>query len=192
MRVAIETVGWLACCIYSTVPAYWLMIHPFAERWRAQRRSPYWVLLPAWLAMWAAGILITAPWRRVALYHLSWPWLIATLLFAGGFYLYLQSSRSFSGAQLKGFPEVHGSNREQHLVTGGIRARVRHPIYLGHVFEMLAWSIGTGLVVCWALTVLAVITGAAMMRLEDAELEKRFGDAYRSYRREVPAVFPRL
>jgi len=28
--------------------------------------------------------------------------------------------------------------------------------------------------------------------MEDAELEKRFGDSYRLYRRSVPAVLPRL
>ena len=44
------------------------MIHPFAERWRARhllyQRSPYAVLLPVWVAMWAAVALITRPWRE--------------------------------------------------------------------------------------------------------------------------------
>jgi protein-S-isoprenylcysteine O-methyltransferase Ste14 len=57
---------------------------------------------------------------------------------------------------------------------------------------MLAWSLGTGLVVCWLLTALAVITGAVMIRMEDEELEKRFGEEYRAYRLRVPAVLPRL
>ena len=39
---------------------------------------------------------------------------------------------------------------------------------------MLAWSIGTGLVVCWALTAFAIVTGTIMIRMEDAELEERF------------------
>jgi protein-S-isoprenylcysteine O-methyltransferase Ste14 len=57
---------------------------------------------------------------------------------------------------------------------------------------MLAWSVGTGLIVLYALTAFAVITGMFMLRLEDRELESRFGDDYRRYRRQVPAVFPRL
>jgi protein-S-isoprenylcysteine O-methyltransferase Ste14 len=57
---------------------------------------------------------------------------------------------------------------------------------------MLAWSIGTGLAVCWGLTAFALITGALMIRMEDAELEKRFGDSYRAYRGSVPTVFPRM
>jgi len=31
-----------------------------------------------------------------------------------------------------------------------------------------------------------------MIRMEDAELEKRFGDSYRAYRSAVPAVVPRV
>jgi protein-S-isoprenylcysteine O-methyltransferase Ste14 len=31
-----------------------------------------------------------------------------------------------------------------------------------------------------------------MIRMEDRELEARFGEAYRSYRRRVPAVIPLL
>jgi protein-S-isoprenylcysteine O-methyltransferase Ste14 len=57
---------------------------------------------------------------------------------------------------------------------------------------MLAWSAGTGLAVGWGLTAFAVVTGAVMVRMEDAELEKRFGDSYRAYRRSVPAVVPRV
>jgi protein-S-isoprenylcysteine O-methyltransferase Ste14 len=57
---------------------------------------------------------------------------------------------------------------------------------------MLAWSIGTGLTVCWAMTAFAVITGALMIRMEDKELQKRFGDDYRAYRKSVPAVMPRV
>jgi len=51
--------------------------------------------------------------------------------------------------------------------------------------------VGTGLAVCYALALFAVVTGAIMIRLEDKELEQRFGAEYREYRRRVPAVVPR-
>jgi protein-S-isoprenylcysteine O-methyltransferase Ste14 len=84
------------------------------------------------------------------------------------------------------------AHHEQRLVTTGIRAHLRHPVYLGHLCEMLAWSLGTGLVVCLALTVLAIATGAVMIRMEDAELEQRFGAEYAAYRERVPVVLPKL
>jgi hypothetical protein len=96
----------------------------------------------------------------------------------------------FSAAQLGGLPEVIPGHQEQRLATSGIRSRVRHPVYLGHLCEMLAWSLGSGLAVCYGLTAFAVVTGAIMIRLEDRELEQRFGEAYREYRRQVPAVLP--
>jgi protein-S-isoprenylcysteine O-methyltransferase Ste14 len=192
VRYWIQTLGWLACVVYSTIPAFWLMIHPFAERWRSQRRSPYRVLVPVWMAMWVVVALLTGPWRRFALYQTPWTWGSAVLLFAVGIFLYSRSGKNFSPKQLGGLPELHGANRDQRLVTEGIRSRVRHPVYLAHLCEMIAWSVGTGLAVCWGLTALAVVTGALMIRMEDAELEKRFGDTYRTYRNAVPTVLPRV
>ena len=188
----LQLIGWLACVVYSTIPAFWFMIHPFAERWRARHRSPYIVLLPAWIAMWIVVALATRPWRDTLLYRSGWEWGVAVPLFACGVYLYSQSGKNFSAKQLGGLPEVHGRNREQRLVTDGIRSRVRHPVYLAHLCEMLALSLGTGVAVCWGLTAFAMITGAVMVQMEDAELEKRFGDPYRAYRRSVPAVLPRV
>jgi protein-S-isoprenylcysteine O-methyltransferase Ste14 len=196
MRLWLQLIAWLACVAYSTIPAFWFMIHPFAERWRARhlssQRSPYMVLLPVWMVMWVVVALVTQPWRGILLYRSDWGWVAAALLFASGLYVYSQSGKNFSAKQLGGLPEVQGRNREQRLVTDGIRSRVRHPVYLAHLCEMLAWSAGTGLAVCWALTAFAMVTGAVMIRMEDAELEKRFGDSYRTYRSSVPGVLPRV
>ncbi len=192
MRHWLQLIGWLACVVCSTIPAFWFMIHPFAERWRARHRSPYLVLLPVWVAMWAAVALLTRPWRSILLYRADWAWGASSFLFICGLYIYSQSGKNFSAKQLGGLPEVHGGNREQRLVTDGIRSRVRHPVYLAHLCEMMAWSAGTGLAVCWALTAFAMATGAVMIRMEDAELEERFGDSFRAYRRSVPAVLPQV
>ena len=192
MPEILQTIGWIACVIYSTIPAFWLLIHPRAEFWRSQRRSPYRILLPVWAAMWALVAAITAPWREVLLYENKWTWIPACALFCAGLVLYKFAHRRFTLAQLGGLPEISRDHSPQHLVTTGIRARVRHPVYLGHLCEMLAWSLGTGLAVCWALTASAIVTGAVMITLEDKELENRFGEEYRQYRSTVPAVLPRI
>ena len=116
----------------------------------------------------------------------------AAVLFALGFFLYARSGAHFSWAQLGGLPEVRTDHRDDRLITTGIRAHVRHPVYLGHLCEMLAWSMGTGLLVSWLLTAFAIATGTVMIRMEDAELEKRFGEEYRRYQCAVPALIPRL
>src|ERR1700756_4850146 len=184
--------GWLACVVYSTIPLFWLMVHPRAHRWRENERSPFRVLVPAWLVMWIGVAVITAPWRNLAFYFSLFAWIPAVLLFAAGISLYSHAGAHFSWTQLGGLPEVRYGHHDDHLVTTGIRSRVRHPVYLGHLCEMLAWSLGTGLVICYALTLFAIVTGAVMIRQEDAELERRFGYSFRDYRSSVPALFPKF
>jgi protein-S-isoprenylcysteine O-methyltransferase Ste14 len=186
----LDLFGWLACVVYATIPSFWFLIHPRPEYWRSRRRSPYFVLLPAWLAMWIIAAFVTAHWRLVSLYSNAWGWIPALPLFSVGFWLYSRSARNFSAQQLGGLPEVVAQHRQQRLVTTGIRAHVRHPVYLGHLCEMFGWSLGTGLAVCYGLTIFAAITGAIMIRMEDRELEKRFGAEYIAYRERVPAVLP--
>jgi protein-S-isoprenylcysteine O-methyltransferase Ste14 len=188
----LRTVGWIACVIYSTIPLFWLMVHPRAHIWRERERSPFRVLVPAWIVMWFSMGALTGPWRSVAFYSTLQSWLPAGALFAIGIFIYFRSGAHFSWEQLGGLPEVRKDHRDDRLVTTGIRARVRHPVYLAHLCEMLAWSIGTGLLVCWILTAFAIATGAVMIRMEDAELEKRFGQEHRDYRQSVPAVLPRF
>ena len=142
--------------------------------------------------MWVMVALATRPWRQISIYSSGWAWIAALLLFTTGFLLYAKSGVHFSAKQLGGLPEVHGGNRGQRLATDGIRAHVRHPVYLAHLCEMLGWSMGTGLVVCWGLTAFAMVTGVVMIWMENSELEKRFGEEYRAYRRAVPAMFPRM
>src|SRR5271166_3174336 len=110
MREFANIVGWLACAVYSAIPAFWFMIHPFAERWRTHRRSPYWLLVPASIAIWAILALVTLPWRSVLLYRTDWAWIAAILPFVCGLYLYSQSGKNFSAKQFGGLPEVHGGN----------------------------------------------------------------------------------
>lgn len=142
--------------------------------------------------MWIALFALTYPLREIALYRARWSWLIALLFFAAGFFLYVRARRGFSPLQLSGHHELQPEEHEQKLVNTGIRQHVRHPIYLGHLCELFAWSIGSGLLACWTLTAFALITGAVMIRHEERELVSRFGDSYREYQRRVPVIVPKI
>jgi protein-S-isoprenylcysteine O-methyltransferase Ste14 len=192
VQSALHTLGWLACVVYSTIPAFWLLIHTRIEYWRSHRRSPYRILIPVWAGMWVLVALVTLPWRTAPLYQNPWTWLPAAALFALGIWIYSKAGAGFSPKQLGGLPEVQAGHPEQHLVTTGVRAHVRHPVYLAHLCEMLAWSVGTGLAVCFGLTAFAALAGAIMIRMEDAELAQRFGERFVEYKKSVPAVLPKL
>jgi len=188
----LNLLAWLACVIYATIPAFWLMVHPRADYWRSRRRSPYRTLLPTWIVIWIVLGWLTSRWRHALLYSNAWTWVPAVLLFSIGLWIYSRSGKGFSRAQLGGLPELLPAHDEQRLVMIGIRSRVRHPIYLAHLCEMLAWSVGTGLAVCYGLTAYAVIVGTIMVRQEDVELEQRFGEEYKRYRKSVPTILPRI
>ena len=183
------TLAWLLAVGYSQVPTFWFLAHPFAERWRSRPRSPYRVLVPIWLAEMLGVAALTWRWREVALYSAPYAWIPAVLLIATGLGLYHGAHQGFTHAQIVGRSEVE-TGQAQRLVTGGLRARVRHPLYLGHLCGLLGWALGSGLLVIYILLAYALIGFAITIPLEDAELERRFGDAYRQYRRTVPAILP--
>lgn len=191
----IGTIAWIACCIYSSIPSFWLVIHPRAPQWRErhrQRKAVYKILVPMWMGMWVVLFAVTFPLRRMTLYHWRYSWLVAIAWFGAGLLLYAKGRHGFSPLQLSGHHELEPERYRQRLVVTGVRNHLRHPIYVGHLCELLAWSIGTGLLVCWALTAFAILTGVVMIRTEERELVERFGESYREYQRQVPAVLPKL
>ena len=155
--------------------------------------------------MWIGIGALTGPWHNVTIYSTPWAWIPAA---PPADYNWTANLDTLNAGQPDAFIEItlptftiavvkaYGTGGyttpffHTHSFRTGIRARVRHPVYLGHLCEMLAWSLGTGLLVCWLLTAFAIVTGAVMIRMEDAELEKRFGPEFMAYRREVPAILP--
>jgi protein-S-isoprenylcysteine O-methyltransferase Ste14 len=188
---ALHNIAWLIAIVYSTIPSYWLLVHPNIEFWRARnvrlsRVGPLWILL------WAVAALVTWRWRMVVLYRTPWTWIPAAALIFTGLFIYSRARHDFTADQVFGRSELEPARHEQRLNTSGIRGRVRHPYYLGHLCELLGWTLGTGLLVLYALTLFAIVTGALMIGAEERELEARFGDSYRQYKQRVPAIIPRL
>jgi protein-S-isoprenylcysteine O-methyltransferase Ste14 len=183
--------GWIAVILFSSIPSYWIVVHPRARQWGLQHRAPLKKLGPIWFLLWVLEFVITYHWRDLLIYNTPWSWLVALPLFALGVVTYSYAHRDFTHDQILGRPELQPEKHQQRLVTTGIRQRIRHPIYLGHLLELIGWTIATGMVVSFALLVLAIITGTVMIRMEDNELEQRFGEPYREYRARVPAIVPR-
>ena len=192
LRFGIDLLALAACSVYCTIPLFWLVVHPFIAGWRRYGRGAYAWILPSWAAFIIAMFFVAWPFRSARFYANWLAWVPAAFWFVIGFSIYAAAFRSFHHTQVSGLAELEPRRHRQELVTSGIRARVRHPIYLGHLCEIFGWCLGTGLVVLWLLAGFALLTGAVMVRIEDRELEARFGEAFRVYRRSVPAVVPRL
>lgn len=189
MEAILQTIGWALGCVYTTIPAYWFLVHPFAEHWRKRGVSLKHVG-PVWLLMWVAAGAVTWPWKHVVLYREPLAWVPGVALIACAMYVYSRARQDFSTDQVLGRSELEPERHEQRLVTSGIRARVRHPYYLAHLCHLLGWTIGTGSVALFGMSAFAIVTGAVMVVLEERELVRRFGDVYREYRSRTGSLLP--
>ena len=192
LRSSVDILAMLACSVYCTIPLFWLVVHPFIDKWRKRGRGAFSLILPIWAVFIVTTFATMWPHRTVRFYANAWCWVPAAFLFWMGLSIYRQAFRGFHHSQVSGLDELEPDRHRQQLVTTGIRARVRHPIYLGHLCEVVGWCLATGLAALYALLGFALITGFFMIRIEDRELEARFGETYREYRARVPAVVPRL
>src|SRR5271165_6447307 len=87
---------------YCTIPLFWLMTHPFVERWRKLGRRTYLIILPAWALVIAVVFLIVWPFR-LAHFYLTWfAWAPAAVFFLLGFSIYAAAFRSFHRTQVSG------------------------------------------------------------------------------------------
>jgi protein-S-isoprenylcysteine O-methyltransferase Ste14 len=186
---SLRTLSWIVCGIFATVPSYWMMVHPFAERWRAARYKLA-VLAPLWVAMWCIAWAASYPWRDRALYRSPGGWAAAPLLWAVSMFMYVHAGRELSWRGVIGRPELEPERHPKALITGGAHGMVRHPMYLGHICTMLGFALGAGTVACFALFAFALGTGAIMIVFEERELHRRFGAAWEEYCKHTPQIFP--
>ena len=177
--------------VYAAVPVFWFLVHPLVDFWRRQKRSPYWLLVPAQLATIALGLLLTWPWHEEALYSTPYAWFATVPFVVAAAAIFRRVKGHLSNQQLVGRNELAPERFEQRLVTTGPFARVRHPVYAAHFLMLLGWTVGSGLLVCYAMVGFSLAAGTIMITLEERELERRFGEPYREYKRRVPAFLPR-
>lgn len=83
--------------------------------------------------------------------------------------------------------------KDQQLAVAGPYAFSRNPLYLGSSFLALgfalaghSWAAGTLLIVYFAVFYYAV------MRNEEEDLHRKFGDAFKDYASRVPLFFPNI
>ncbi|MGC2697188.1 MAG: isoprenylcysteine carboxylmethyltransferase family protein [Candidatus Angelobacter sp.] len=193
MEAKLLLIPWMVSVLYSSIPLFWFAIHPFAHSWRRMNRSPYLYLLPLWLVVISALAAITWPFHELQLYYPPHHWWTVVAGFAGvlaGLSLttYWRIRSSFGIQNFIGASELHSQDETANLVTTGIHARMRHPIYVAHLLMLSAWSFASGLLVpCFLLALSAFITFPLMIWAEERELEQRFGVSYRDYKKKVPA-----
>lgn len=148
-------------------------------RGESRERIPYLVagglLLLGWALLWLVGKPI---WR--ALWYLGWA------ILAAGFVLI--ALPLFVLPRKGKAPEGKGVTETTRVVSSGIYALIRHPLYLGW---MLVYAALTLLAQHWLVVVVAcggIVSVYLVSVREDDRMLARFGRDYARYMRTVPRV----
>jgi protein-S-isoprenylcysteine O-methyltransferase Ste14 len=190
----------MALPIDTLIKSFWIF---FALFWivsafkvkQAVRTEPMWLrFLKHWLPVLIGGVLLGGPGEMYAGTALGWrlyPGIEAVavlgMLMTLAGVLFACWARAVLGTNWSGVVQV---KRDHELIERGPYGYVRHPIYTG---LLLAFA-GTALARDEWRGVLAVaIVYIALwrkLRLEERWMIDNFGDAYRRFRAEVPALIP--
>jgi len=79
--------------------------------------------------------------------------------------------------QLRGFESI------DHLITTGLFSIIRHPMYMGFILWIVGWGLFHGASLSLAAGLLGIGSILFWRRLEDKDLQARYGEQYRTYRK---------
>ena len=123
----------------------------------------------------------------------AWAQAIGWILFAASFVLGVVADRQI-GLRVRSFLPYFEARGRIELVTTGAYGVVRHPIYAAGVY----FQVGIFLITGWPAVAIAAVVLAAGAAWFTRQEERRLVDllddprVYAGYRREVPALFPRI
>jgi protein-S-isoprenylcysteine O-methyltransferase Ste14 len=182
-----------AMLVYLPGCGVWYAVHPLSEFWRRAGPVAYGAFLIA--VHLACGVVVIRFRESLVGPDLGFHWallLAAVPLSALGLAFAVWRSREMGLLSLYGFGEVAAqADQPGRLRTAGIYNRIRHPRYIEAMLLLggiVTFGNHLGGYLFW---LLCLVLLAGVVRLEEAELTRRFGPAYSRYRRRVPGFFPR-
>jgi len=131
--------------------------------------------------------------RQEAIFHWEGVWLVPRyLLLACGILLVVAGGRHYDFHQFIGIRQLRGASSGGLAAGGGIDSSgvlglVRHPWYTAVVLLLWAGDLDTAALVGNTVLTVYIVVGTL---LEERKLVHEFGDAYRSYQREVSMFVP--
>jgi protein-S-isoprenylcysteine O-methyltransferase Ste14 len=172
LTLILGTLGAVLC-----LASYAIRLAAHVDAWRSARETSS-VPFGLSLTVTFAGYLGWGYWSAADPVKMDIPPVVGIAvgvpLAAAGLALFL-----YAEIRKRGVGDGHG------LVTTGIYAKIRHPMYLGLVLLHAGYPLVYRSFVAWASTLLWAAFIATWTRFEEKVLERRYGEAYRRYRRRT-------
>jgi len=159
-----------------------------------RKLPPLWMLVMVFMAVYGAvsvGLtkLFGLPWRMPLPLPVAFG--VGGPLVVIGAVILVLAFRALSVRRALG-AELFADRAESKLITGGIYARTRNPLYLAVTILLLGWCVALRLTPLAFLTVIFFIHFLFVAKWEEKELQSRFGREYENYTKRVPLLVPRF
>ncbi len=137
----------------------------------SKNKRSFFVLVTVMILLWMSWFAMCPqdPMKMVIPDYIHWLgfgiWVVGMILAVGAF------------IQLRGVENI------DHLETGGLFAKLRHPMYLGFICWIIGWCLFHKAGLSTIPGFIGIINVFYWRGLEETHLEKTFGERYREYRK---------
>jgi protein-S-isoprenylcysteine O-methyltransferase Ste14 len=147
------------------------------------------VVVSTIFALISVGVtfLLSLPW--FFLESENWIAIVGLILLLVGFPMIYLTLRTLSVHRALG-EEIYKEKTQSQLITTGIYAYTRNPLYLSSTILFIGWSLLTRFTPFIFITLLFMILFVQVAIWEEKELIDRFGEEYIEYKKRVPFIIP--
>jgi protein-S-isoprenylcysteine O-methyltransferase Ste14 len=115
---------------------------------------------------------------------------IGIVFLAGAIVFRVQIARFLPVAAQLGLPEIDPHGHPQKLITDGPYAHTRHPRYLQVLLALAGWALLANYPAGYFAALLWIPLMLVIVRMEEAELQRRFPGEYHDYCERVARFWP--
>lgn len=161
---------------------------------KERKQPPLWLLIIIFFVLFASisiglTFLFNLPWSL----PIPQPWgiIVGVVLLGVGFYILILALKALSVRRAFG-KEIYQVKAKGNLITNGIYAYIRNPLYIGVIILLFGWAFLLLLTFLFIMPFFFMLLFYFVVRWEEKELSERFGEEYLAYKKAVPRFFPRF
>lgn len=170
-----------------------LLIAALSRRSLSDPRSHGFMRFLSFEALWALIVMNARPWFRDLLsLHQIISWILLVTSAAVALSAFATLGRKGDARPVAAGSTLFKFENTSHLVTTGLYAHIRHPMYASLV--LLGWGAALKTFSVWSLAMAVVATALLVMTARTEELEnlERFGEPYDDYMNSTKMFIPGL